>query len=66
MVNGFWYSWSLNNAGLVITKQSNTINSENKKDHRFYFGVSSYPIVDELKKFPTLGECQGYLESLFK
>lgn len=66
MVNKFWYSWNLNNAGLVLTKQSNAIDSENKKDHRFYIGASSYPVVDELRKFPSLGECQNYLESLFK
>jgi len=62
--NEFLYRFQINNIGIIIVKLAMD-NDDSKKQFKFFNGIASYKIIDELKKFKTLLQAQKYLESLF-
>ena len=62
--NEFLYRFQINDIGIILVKLAMD-NDESKKQFKFFNGVSSYKVIDELKKFKTLLQAQKYLESLF-
>ena len=62
--NEFLYRFQINDIGIILVKLAMD-NDESKKQFKFFNGIASYKIIDELKKFKTLLQAQSYLESLF-
>jgi hypothetical protein len=62
--NEFLYQFQINDIGIILVKLAMD-NDDSKKQFKFFNGVASYKVIDELKKFKTLLQAQPYLESLF-
>ena len=62
--NEFLYRFQINDIGIILVKLAMD-NDESKKQFKFFNGIASYKVIDELKKFKTLLQAQNYLESLF-
>jgi hypothetical protein len=62
--NEFLYRFQINDIGIILVKLAMD-NDDSKKQFKFFNGIASYKIIDELKKFKTLLQAQPYLESLF-
>jgi len=62
--NEFLYRFQINDIGIILVKLPMD-NDDSKKQFKFFNGIASYKVIDELKKFKTLLQAQKYLESLF-